>query len=143
MDWSLLVCFKSQRILHIALKNKEEKLTQFHTRVKATAGAEQVQSRFSVVTLASPVNLSLRKHKQSSSMSVPLQLDLVTLEEALLRHRRTKLRYKEHFNCSGLSLLSKVVLLARNSTYGLNENSAVTTNLSLRNKNSNRLVLSG
>lgn len=99
----------------------EEKLTQFHTRVKATAGAEQVQSRFSVVTLASPVNLSLRKHKQSSSMSVPLQLDLVTLEEALLRHRRTKLRYKEHFNCSGLSLLRKVVLLARNSTYVLNE----------------------
>src|SRR5699024_8927941 len=117
--------------------------TQFHTRDKATAGAEQVQSRFSVVTLASPVNLSLRKHKQSSSMSVPFQLDLVTFEEALLRHRRTTLRHKEHFNCSRLSLLRKVVLLARDTTYALTENSAVTTNLSLRDENSNRLVLSG
>lgn len=111
MDWSLLVCFKSQLILHEAIKNKEVKLTQFHTRVKATVGAEQVQSSFSVVTLASPVNLSLCKHKQSGSMSVPLQLDLVTFEEALLRHRRTKLWHMEHFNCSGLSLLGKAALL--------------------------------
>lgn len=78
--------------------------TKINTRVECTAGAEQVQGRFAVITLTSAVHLSLRKHDQGSSRSVPLQLDLIALEEALLGDRCRELRDDEHLNLSRLTL---------------------------------------
>ena len=80
------------------------KRTKFDAGVKAAARTEQIECSLSVITLASSVNVCLGKHNQGCSLSIPLHLDLVAFEEALLRHRRTKLRYKEYLDSSGLTL---------------------------------------
>ena len=85
---------------------KQAELTQLYSRVESPVGTEQVQGGLAIVTLARPVDLRLRKDEQGGSLGVPLELDLVALEEALLRHRRTELRYIKHLDRRRLSLTS-------------------------------------
>lgn len=80
------------------------KHTKFDPGVETAAGTEQVKRRLSIITLARPVDISLGKHKQGCSLRVPLQLDLIALEETLLRDGRAKLGHEEHPDAGGLSL---------------------------------------
>lgn len=62
--------------------------TQGDTRVKGTAGAKNVHVGLAVVTLVGLVDIGLGEDDQAGALVVPLELDLVGLEEGLLRDGR-------------------------------------------------------
>ncbi len=78
--------------------------TQIDPRIKTTIGTEQIQGSLSVVALASLVDLCLRQHNQRTTVVVPLELDLITFEEVLLRHRSGEVRHIVNSNGCWLSL---------------------------------------
>ena len=59
-------------------------LTKLNPRIETSIGAEQVQCRLTVVVLICLVDFSLSKYDQASAVIVPLELDLIALEEVLL-----------------------------------------------------------
>jgi hypothetical protein len=61
-------------------------LVESHASVKGTVGAKQVQSSFSVITLARFVDICLGQDEQRRAAIVPLELNLVAFEESLLRY---------------------------------------------------------
>ncbi|KAG9912408.1 eukaryotic translation initiation factor 2A, partial [Aureobasidium melanogenum] len=63
-------------------------LVQGNARVKSAAGAKNVHVGLAVVTLVGLVDIGLGQDDQASTLVVPLELDLIGLEEGLLRDRR-------------------------------------------------------
>lgn len=55
------------------------------SRVESTVRAQQVHGCFAVIALPGLVDLGLRQDDECGACIVPLELDLVTLEEVLLR----------------------------------------------------------
>jgi hypothetical protein len=79
-------------------------LVELNSRIESTAGAQDVQVGFAVVTLVALVDLGLRKHNHAGALVVPVELNLVSLEESLLGHGRGELRDVEDLDSSGLAL---------------------------------------
>ena len=79
-------------------------LVQRHASVQSAVGAQQVESRLSVVALARAVHVGLSQDQEAGSPLVPLQLDLVALEEGLLRDWVLKFGHLEDFDGGGGSL---------------------------------------
>lgn len=79
-------------------------LVKSDASVERAVGAQEVHVGLAVVALVGLVNLCLRQHNQSSSELVPLELDLVGLEEGLLRNRAGELGNVEDLDGGGVSL---------------------------------------
>ena len=79
-------------------------LVKSDTSVERAVGAQEVHVGLAVVALVGLVNLCLRQHNQSSSELVPLELDLVGLEEGLLRDRAGELGNVEDLDGGGVTL---------------------------------------
>lgn len=83
-------------------------LVKSYPRIKSTTCAQHVECSLSVVTLACLVDLCLRKNNQGGTQLIPLQLDLVALEEGLLRYGAGELRDVENLDGSWLALMKEV-----------------------------------
>lgn len=79
-------------------------LVKSDASVERAVGAQEVHVGLAVVALVGLVNLCLCQHNQSSSELVPLELDLVGLEESLLRNRTGELGNVEDLDGGGVSL---------------------------------------
>lgn len=79
-------------------------LVQGHASIEGAGSAEQVQRGLAVVALAGAVDVGLGQHQEAGAVLVPLQLDLVTLEEGLLRNGVGEQRDVEDFDGGGLAL---------------------------------------
>ena len=79
-------------------------LTKVNPRVEHAVSAQKVESRLPVVTLSTSVDISLGEDNDMSSGVVPLELNLVALEERLLRNRLRKLWHIEDLDSSRLTL---------------------------------------
>ena len=79
-------------------------LVKSYASIDGAVGAQQVQGRLSVVTLVRLVHVCLRQHNQARPLPIPLQLDLVTLEEGLLRDGGGELGHIEHLDRGRLAL---------------------------------------
>ena len=79
-------------------------LVELNSGIESTTGAQDVQVGLAVVALVALVDLGLCKHNHAGALVVPVELDLVALEERLLGHRRGELRDVEDLDSSGLAL---------------------------------------
>lgn len=79
-------------------------LVQRDAGVEGTGGAEKIQGSFTIIALSGAVNVGLCQDNQAGAVLVPLQLDLVTLEECLLGDRAVEERNVEDLNGSRLAL---------------------------------------
>lgn len=77
------------------------KLTQLNPRVEGAIGTQNVHVRLAVVALVGLVDLGLSKDNHARAQLVPLELDLVALEEGLLGHGTVELRDLENLHCGG------------------------------------------
>lgn len=80
------------------------KHTQSDARVKGTAGAKNVHVGLAIVTLVGLVDIGLGQDDQAGALVVPLELDLVGLEERLLRDGRGEVRHVENLDLGGHAL---------------------------------------
>lgn len=83
LEYRLAICSSNQ--------SRGVRHTQSDARVKGTAGAKDVHVGLAVVTLVGLVDIGLGQDDQAGALVVPLELDLVGLEESLLRDRRGKM----------------------------------------------------
>lgn len=81
-----------------------DKHTKLDPRIKATVGAENVHVRLTIVALVGLVNIRGSQDDQTCTKIIPFELNLVTFEKGLLRHRSLELRNVEHLDSSGLAL---------------------------------------
>lgn len=79
-------------------------LVQRDAGIKCAAGTEKVQRRLAVVALARAVHIRLGQHEDAGTLLVPLELDLVALEERLLRDGAVENGNVEDLDGGGLSL---------------------------------------
>lgn len=79
-------------------------LIQGDTGIECASGAQQIQSGLAIVALARAIDLGLGKDQKAGALLVPLQLDLVTLEEGLLGDGAVEEGDVEHLDGSGLTL---------------------------------------
>lgn len=61
------------------------KLTQLNPGIKTTIRTKNMHGRLAIITLVGFVHISLRKNDQARTRAIPLECDLVSLEESLLR----------------------------------------------------------
>jgi hypothetical protein len=80
-------------------------ITEFNPRVKAPVSAEEIECCLAVVVLVGFVNFGLGKDDQAGAAVVPFELDLVALEEVLLRCWRVEVRYIIYSNRGRLTLV--------------------------------------
>lgn len=79
-------------------------LVEGDASIEGSGSAEKIQGSFTIVTLTSAVNVGLGQDNQAGAVLVPLQLDLVTFEECLLRDGAVEERDVEDLDSSRLAL---------------------------------------
>ena len=107
MNRPFLVCIKlvvSQYAVY------SDNLTKINSRVEASICTEQVQRRLAIVALAGLVDLGLSQYNQACAFIVPLQLNLVALEEVLLRHGGIEIWNIEDLHCGRQTLCAPSAL---------------------------------
>jgi hypothetical protein len=63
------------------------KLTQLNPGIKTAIRTQNMHGRFTIVTLVGLIHVGLRKQNQARTWVIPLECDLVSIEESLLRNR--------------------------------------------------------
>jgi len=85
-------------------------LTKIYPGVETSVGTHKVECSLAIVALPGLVDLGLREHDQARTLVIPLQLNLVTLEKALLGDGVVEVRHIEDFHRGRLALKSFLAL---------------------------------
>ena len=80
-------------------------ITEFNPGVKASVCAEEIERCLAVVVFVCFVHFRLGKDDQAGAAVVPFELNLVALEEVLLRCWRVEVGNVVHSNCGRLTLV--------------------------------------
>ena len=78
---------------------------EVNSGVESTVRAQQIHCCLSIITFAGLVDLCLCQDDQGGACIIPLKLNLVALEEVLLRDWGGEVRNVVYSNCSWLALL--------------------------------------
>src|SRR5436305_13406476 len=80
-------------------------ITEFNPGVKASVCAEEIERCLAIVVFVCFVHFRLGKDDQAGAAVVPFELNLVALEEVLLRCWRVEVGNVVHSNCGRLTLV--------------------------------------